>query len=293
MSYIQALRGEIPSFKSINESRELTKGMAGMVSEMTLPPLGCHPDFSHLIGTLESEEHWIISGFIDVKKSTHLFNRFTKETVAVITESIVKASMYAVLICDGYTHRIQGDGLMVYFGGKNQDKGDATYNALKAFSMISYFIKNDLKDHFESLGIKDIHTRGGLDLGHDNQVRWIYSGYDGGAGEVTTVSLHTNLAPKMQAKALQNGIVVGKNIYNQFKKEHLFTIKSTPIWYKGDDMPYDHYDFDWERFLREENLLVEDRYGKKSLVQTTSEMKKDPALLATVASLNKPYGATE
>ena len=69
--------------------------------------------------------------------------KFTLQTVALITEGIVKASIFAVNLCGGYVHRIQGDGLMVYFGGKNIEKKQATKDALKAFALISYFVKND------------------------------------------------------------------------------------------------------------------------------------------------------
>ena len=164
-------------------------------------------------GTQESENHWIITGFVDVCKSTQLFNRFTKATVALITEGIVKASIFAVNLCGGYVHRIQGDGLMVYFGGKNIDKLDAIKDALKAFSLISFFVKNDLKDYFEENGIKEVHTRAALDIGFDNQVHWHYSGI-GEAGEVTTCSLYTSLVPKMQSNAKINGVVVGQQTVN-------------------------------------------------------------------------------
>ena len=136
-SYINSLRGELPGLEKLNESSRLIKGLNSSIIE-NLPVLGNHPDFAHLRNTDKTEKHWIISAFVDVQKSTQLHNRFTLATAALITESIVKASIFAVNLCGGYVHRIQGDGLMVYFGGKNIVKKEATKDALKAFAMISF-----------------------------------------------------------------------------------------------------------------------------------------------------------
>lgn len=288
LSYIQELRNELPGLSNLNESRQLIKGF-GTPTITSLPRLGNHPDFSHLRGTTDTEKHWIISGFVDVQKSTQLYNRFTLATVALITEGIVKASIFAVNLCGGYVHRIQGDGLMVYFGGKNIEKNQATKDSLKAFSMISYFVKNDLKNYFESNGIKDVFTRTGIDLGHDNQVLWMYSGL-GDSGEVTTCSLHTSLAPKMQSTASSNGIVVGKYIKNQLTStDKYFNLKSKPIWDYEDGRFYDHYDFDWERYLVDNNFAVQNQNGHLLLNVGHNSNYLDPINLAPIAESNKPY----
>lgn len=288
LSYLKGLRAELQSLESLNESVNLVKGM-GAPNINDLPRLGDHPDFAYLRGTQETESHWILTGFVDVKKSTQLFNKFTKSTVALITEGIVKASIFAVNLCGGYVHRIQGDGLMVYFGGKNIEKLQATKDALKAFSIISYFVKNDLKDFFESQGIKDIHTRAGLDLGHNNQVLWLYSGI-GNAGEVTTCSLYTSLVPKMQAKAKSNGVVVGQNTVNQLSNKKYFTEKTNPIWDYEDGRVYSQYDFDWEKYLVDNNLAIQDRYGRLILnLGSTNNTSLNPAYLKPIAEVNKPY----
>ncbi|WP_299248854.1 hypothetical protein [uncultured Aquimarina sp.] len=288
-SYIKALRNELPNPKNINESVNLIKGMGTSVVG-DLPKLGNHPDFKYLRYTDESEDHWIISGFIDVKDSTKLFNRFTKATVALITEGIVQASIFAVNLCDGYVHRIQGDGLMVYFGGKNKDKAESVKNALKAFAMISYFVKNDLKDFFAANSVTEIYTRAGLDLGHNSQVRWLYSG-SGDAGEVTTCSLHTSLAPKMQSNAVSNGVVVGQNIVTQITTKQYFKKKRNPIWEYGDGRTYDQYDFNWEKYIIDKGIGVQDRYG--NVILTIGETKQKQSLnkinLVPIAQISKPY----
>jgi len=287
LSYIQSLRNELPGLEKLNESVQFNKGL-GTPAISNLPKLGNHPDFSYLRGTTNTEKHWIISGFVDVQKSTQLNNRFTLQTVALITEGIVKASIFAVNLCGGYVHRIQGDGLMVYFGGKSIEKKQATKDALKAFALISYFVKNDLKEYFESNGIKDIFTRTGIDLGHDNQVLWMYSGL-GEAGEVTTSSLHTSLAPKMQATASSNGIVVGQHIINQLSSDKYFKQKSRPIWDYEDGRFYNHYDFDWEKYITENDFAVQDQFGNVVLTIGSPKTKPNPIDLVPIASTSKPY----
>ena len=289
LSYIKELRAELPGLDNLNETVKLVKGL-GTPTITNLPSLGSHPDFAHLKGTTNTEKHWIISSFIDVKKSTQLHNRFTLATVALITEGIVKASIFAVNLCGGYVHRIQGDGLMVYFGGKNIEKLQATKDALKAFSMISYFVKNDLKDFFETNGIRDIFTRTGMDLGHDKQVLWMYSGL-GDTGEITTCSLHTSLAPKMQATASSNGIVIGQHIYNQLStSDKYFKQKQKPIWDYEDGRYYQHYDFDWERYLVDNDFAKQNIDG--DLILNIGEKQKptfNPSYLSPIATISKPY----
>ncbi|WP_430928927.1 hypothetical protein [Polaribacter marinivivus] len=287
-SYINELRNELPGLEKLNETFIAMRGNTAVVDN--LHKLGHHPDFIHLKNTKDTEKHWIISAFVDVKESTRLHNRFSLATVALITEGIVKASIFAVNYCGGYVHRIQGDGLMVYFGGKNIDKEQATKDALKAFSMISYFVKNDLKELLEAKGIREIYTRTGIDLGHNNQVLWMYSGL-GETGEITTCSLHTSLAPKMQSKAASNGIVVGEYIVDQVNNNgRYFKEKTTPIWDFEDGRFYKHYDFDWERYLVDNNLAKQDINGNLILAIAGIENPLlNPTYLKPIAEKSKPY----
>ncbi|MGY6649484.1 hypothetical protein [Wenyingzhuangia sp. IMCC45574] len=287
-SHIIALKDNLPDLEKMNLSLADIKenyNPDGLQSKSL--DLGNHPDFRYLRNTNMSEKHWIISGFVDVKNSTKLYNKFTLDTVTLITESIIRASIFAVSLFDGYVHRIQGDGLMVYFGGKNQDKIKSTENALKAFGTISYFVKNDLREFFEDNGIKNIYTRVGLDLGHDKQVKWFYSGI-GNTGEVTTSSLHTSLAPKMQAKAEENGVQVGKNIVNQISNKSFFSCQKL-IWDYEDGRNYHRYKFDWEKYLLINDLVVQNSEGKLFFKNIESAQNKSSKSLFSIASRNKPY----
>lgn len=262
--------------------------------------LGLHPDFAHLKLTDRIEKHYIISVFIDIKGSTNLFAKYDPETVLIINNTIQRAAIHTCLIYGGYIHRLQGDGLFVYFGGKNINAKSAIVNALQSTSLISYFVKNDLKKLFSEQGIDNIYTRIGIDLGYDNDVVWAMAGI-GEISEVTTCSLHTSLASKMQANAQNNGIVFGDNIKNNLDDTYRDLL--SPVCHRtqnegdryifkipDDKFFYTQYDFNWLQFLKHQDFIALDVsgdlvYRSKKLVNT----QRDVENLKPIASLNKPY----
>jgi adenylate cyclase len=261
--------------------------------------LGAHPDFARLKGTEETEEHYIVSMFIDVRRSTQLYGRYEPETVFIINNAIQRAAIHTALIFGGYVHRLQGDGLFAYFGGKNIRIADAVSRSLQFASVYSYFVKEDLKNVFEQQGIEEINTRIGVDLGYDADVIWAMAGI-GEISEVTTFSLHTNLAAKMQQSAVPNGIVVGDHIKNEAPaladfispvckrtgNENDRYIFQAPK--KG--FRYTQYDFDWLKFLKRQEFIATDIMGRIQL-----KKKQSPAVyansnnLAPIAVKSKPF----
>lgn len=75
--YLKGLRNQLPGPELPLEMRSMVREM-GMSDVFTLYPLGSHPEFVHLRKTDMVEQHWIITGFVDVKGSTKFFNDFTK-----------------------------------------------------------------------------------------------------------------------------------------------------------------------------------------------------------------------
>lgn len=289
----------------LNETRQSKPliSLQNIVDQLGLHPdfnqqLGLHPDFAHLKNTGNIEKHYIQSMFIDIKRSTSLFKRYEPETVLVITNTIQRAAIHTCIIFGGYIQRLHGDGMFVYFGGKNQDRIDAAKRCLTAASMFSYFVKNDLKNLFTEQGIEAIFTRIGIDHGDDKDVVWAMAGMDE-ISEVTTCSLHTSLAAKMQVHAESNGIVVGDNIKvlfpSQFystvarrtgldKDRYIFTIPEEGIYYT-------QYDFDWMSYLKSlDYIATNPLYSTISLKQRSSEhLVKSTAGLYDVAAKSQPY----
>ena len=112
-------------YNKVAEKR-LLPSLEDFAKEVGLQPnfeqrLGLHPDFAHLKHTENIENHYIISVFIDIQGSTNLFAKYDPETILIITNTIQRAAIHTCLIFGGYIHRLQGDGLFVYFGGKGID----------------------------------------------------------------------------------------------------------------------------------------------------------------------------
>lgn len=258
----QRLKGEslLPSLKGFATNLSLNADFDQQ--------LGLHPDFAHLKGTTNTENHYIASVFIDIKGSTNLFRRYTPETVLIINDTIQKAAIHTCLIFDGYVHRLQGDGLFVYYGGKSISKDKAVNQALLSTSVFSYFVKNDLKRVFDQQGVDNISTRIGIDLGHNKDVLWFDAGI-GKISEITTCSLHTSLAPKMQSNAETNGIVIGDHVKDQVASSYQDLI--TPVCKRTDNVNdryifqipdenfrYTQYDFNWMKFLKRQEFIATD-----------------------------------
>ena len=144
-------------------NKEIASSLKTFSNSLNIPinynqQLGSHPDFSYLKNSNSTEEHYIISAFVDIKGSTNMFKKFDKETIFLITNAIQKACIHTVLMFGGYVHRLQGDGVFVYFGNKNTSKEKAVTQALQGISMYTHFVKNDLKEFFSSKGIENFRV---------------------------------------------------------------------------------------------------------------------------------------
>jgi len=260
--------------------------------------LGLHPDFKYLKETSSTEEHYIVSAFMDIKGSTNLFKKFDKETIFLITNAIQRAGIHTTLIFGGYVHRLQGDGIFAYFGGKNTTKENAVLNALQAVSVYTHFVKNDLKEYFNSQGIENISIRSGIDLGHADDVLWGNAGI-GAISEVTTCSLHTSLASKMQSNATPNGIVVGEYIKDEINDSDLY-LRPVSVRTRDENdryiyriqernFTYTQYDFNWDKFLKKQPFIAIDQHGNVIPKVTSNQGNLTISDLQPIAIKSKPY----
>lgn len=257
--------------------------------------VGQHPDFIHLKGTKEKEYHNIVSVFIDVKGSTNLYKKYDNETIFIITDTIQLLGITLCKIFGGFVHRLQGDGLFVYFGGKGVNKKSAIIQALTATSFFNSFLENDLKHLFEMHNIENIRTRIGIDFGDDSDVLWAMAGIEE-TSEVTTVSLHTSLAPKMQQYAENNGTVIGKNVvdFGQLEKILYSPIEERRYIYQDPSkgLNYGQYKFEWLKFLKQLNYIVTSNIDGSIEIKPTSPNYLDglsSAAIKPIAELNRPW----
>ncbi|MDR2410816.1 MAG: hypothetical protein LBE13_22265 [Bacteroidales bacterium] len=184
----------------------------------------------------------------------------------------------------------------MYFGRKGLDEDKAVYHILSALSLFTYFIENDVKALFKNKGLDPIYTRIGIDFGEDKDVLWAMAGKEN-VSEITTYSLHTSLASKMQSYAKSNQIIIGKNIV---KKAMLDTILYAPVEeeryiYKDSNKSfyYAQFVFDWQKFLSKQSFITASpntgKLGIKPSQNSIPIYAKQSDSLREVASVNKPY----
>ena len=161
--------------------------------------------------------------------------------------------------------------------------------------------KNDLKEYLSSQGIENISIRSGIDLGYEENVLWGDSGI-GEISEVTTCSLHTSLASKMQSSAVANGVVVGQYIKDELMDDQYFSTvtnrtgneKDRYIYRISDrNFYYTQYDFKWEKFLKKQKYIATDQIGR-AVVKTGANLNPlSISSLKPIADLSRPYFSNE
>lgn len=174
--------------------------------------IGDHPDFAYLKATNDVEYHEIATLFMDIESSTRMALLLNLDEVFKIKNAFICAAIEIVQAFDGHVHRIMGDSVMAFFGGRGVAKDQPMIDALNGASMLRYFAEKvvipQLKDAhaIESLGI-----RIGVDYGSAGKVLWSSYGYPG-TSEVTATSFYVDVAAKLQHNASRNEILVGQSI---------------------------------------------------------------------------------
>jgi adenylate cyclase len=301
LSYQQTKTFSYNEFLNLKSNLEISNELIEIANAMQAKPIlnqviGQHPDFIHLKNTNNTENHYIVSAFIDIKGSTNLFRRYDNETVKIITDTIQLSAISVCKVFGGFVHRLQGDGLFVYFGGKNVLKNLAVEHSLTALSFFTYFVKNDLKRVFEQKGIENIFTKIGVDFGDDKDVLWGMAGVEN-TSEITTCSLHTSLASKMQTYAKSNEIIVGQNIKSKsnIQEDHFSIIneESRYIFRNPDvNFNYTQYQFNWLKYLKSLQQLAVSMNGNIEFRKPNQNLSTGAnfAPLLEVASKNIPWG---
>lgn len=194
------------------ENIEILKGLFKKESNPYSEIIGTHPDFQDMQEG-DTRYQYISSVFLDISGSTKLNLRFSLQDVQNIKNSILKNTIQIFQVFDGHIHRLQGDAAFSYFGHRHMKKSDALINALNATSLMQAYNQYTLNDFFESINLEPPKIRIGIDIGDDEQVLWSFYGLES-TSEVTSTSLHTDLAAKLQAKSPKNETMLGENVYN-------------------------------------------------------------------------------
>lgn len=229
--------------------------------------VGSHPDFKYLKYN-ETIKHHCVSMFLDIRGSTNLLSKYPLEKVRQLKDSILTLSIYVAHEFGGHVQRLQGDGIFLQFVRKDKISNDSIINALNAASILTHFISNDFAEILKGVGIEPLKIRTGIDFGDDNSVLWSYYGIPS-CNELTTTSLHTDLASKLQAKASANSIFIGDNIQKILDlKEDFYKIvekDGKPIYYISNTYQYRFFEFCWQTYLLTHPFIIRDSIQKLSI----------------------------
>lgn len=228
------------------------------------PTIGPHPDFSHLKHN-EYLNHYAVSVFIDIKGSTYLSNKYNLLQIRQIKDTILTLAIEVCSFFGGHIHRLQGDGVFVYFVRSEMHNIDAIINALNATSLISYFMKYRLPQFFTDEETKAPQIRVGIDYGDAEKTLWSYYGLEY-CNELTTTGLHTDLAAKLQSKAPANGIMIGQNIVDELDIQETL-VKLDPVDQYIFNGKYKKYEFKWENYILTYDFIKRDGQGGIELLK--------------------------
>ncbi len=215
--------------------------------------IGAHPDFKDLAFN-STLYHHCVSVFVDIKGSTRLIEKYSLEEVRMMKDSLLTLAIHVANQFGGHVHRLQGDGIFLQFVRKNKNPNDAIINALNATSILTQFVSVDLAGMFNQYGIKPIKIRTGIDFGSDEKVLWSHYGILN-CKELTTTSLHTDMAAKLQGKAYDNSILIGDNIKKALDLKPEFweyfenTASKEKVYNISTRFSYPFYVFNWKEFL--------------------------------------------
>jgi len=243
--------------------------------------IGNHPDFEYLAEN-QMLKHHCVSMFIDIKGSTRLALKYSLEEVRLIKDTLLTLCINVVSHFGGHVHRLQGDAAFVQFVRKDSNPNDSVINALNAASVLCQVVSEDLSSAFVSYGLEPIKIRIGIDYGADKEVMWSHYGI-ANCNELTTTSLHTDLAAKLQHKASVNSIRIGKNLVDaiEMKEDYISTPKiikngeyiEDRYIIQSSELNYRQFDFNWKKYLNSFSFYQQNGSGKLEITDNALTLK--------------------
>lgn len=249
---------KVASFSELSKSASLPdeyrpvklqiRKLVGKSSEPHPVIIGTHPDFVHLEHG-GYENHYIVSVFVDIKGSTELAIKIADlHEVKSFKDGLITSVIDIFTAFDGHIHRLHGDAVFAFFGRKDMKKSLAIIDALNAATFLQQFCEKRLNKLFREKKYPELKIRIGIDFGDDDDVLWAKYGIDN-CSEITTTSLHTDLAAKLQSRATDNGIMIGDNVKQFIDLPEEFYVNQENYVFETVGMKYRMWQFSWDRYL--------------------------------------------
>lgn len=176
--------------------------------------IGDHPDFLNIKGTEQNVKNHIVTLFMDIENSTRFNLFYSPEEVQKIKQSFICSSLELIKTFDGHVHRIMGDAVMAFFGGKYSNPQNDLISAINCAATLQYFVDLVVIPFLVSQGYDEpFGIRIGIDYGDKENVIFSSYGYPGMC-EVTATSFYVDVASKLQHQAPRNQVMIGENAIN-------------------------------------------------------------------------------
>lgn len=252
---------------------EELRSLFGKENSIFSSSIGTHPDF--VDSTILPHYQYICSLFLDIAGSTKLGLKFPLSKVRLYKDAILSTAIDIFRAFDGHIHRLQGDAVFAFFGHKEMKKSDALINALNAASLMQSYNKHTLTKFFEENDLPPLRIRIGIDIGDDSEVLWSEYGI-GDVTEVTSTSIHTDLAAKLQSESPRNMIMIGENVYKYLDLSDKFLNVKTHIengevvedkYVLNDSNLHAYYQmrvFNWEKYLNSFSSLPKSNFEERN-----------------------------
>lgn len=224
--------------------------------------VGNHPDYDHLRFSDNVVPGKITTLFADLKNFSALGMFIDPSEVKTIKRQVLGLWMDSVRLMGGHIHSIDGDGLMVFFGGSTADPAQATYQAVAAGVNLSTLTYDDLNPLLEDQGYDKVRVRVGID--HDPDMRWGRVGLPPDQYEVKGTGFGIDFAAKMQQSRKSGFVMVGEelvkliNIPDDYLLVHTYTQNGQDVedrnfrrTYHGEEKTYSKRKFDFDKMFRE------------------------------------------
>ena len=176
-------------------------------------PIGTHPDFVDLEGTVATQNHYTCTLFVDIKGSTRLSVLYPLDFVFKFKNAVIQTCVEIIRSFDGHVHRLMGDAVMAFFGRSSTEKEDAVSDAINCSITLRAILEESIKPWMERQGLdaKDFGFRVGCDFGDDHEVLWGSFGYQN-VGEVSATGLPVDMASRLQRLASKNQTMLGQGL---------------------------------------------------------------------------------
>jgi len=221
--------------------------------------LGGHPDYDHLAepGSIgDTEEGVITTLFMDLKNFTKYCRLLSRKDVYEAKAAAIAAVIGVCRIYSGHLHDIPGDGVLFFFGGKNQDPLDTASQAVQAACDAMAFLEEDvIPEYNDEDTYPDIYPKMGIDYG---TALWGAYGCDP-QYEVKATAFNVDIASKMMHQCNARQIAVGddlKEFVGIGEEEYLARgwkyERSLTVQGGKREVSYQTWIFDWRAFRGQE-----------------------------------------